>query len=272
MKIKYDSAFLIVLYNKQPMESETIKKIIFFESIGNDKIVIWNNGPKQIKFDEYPNIDVVNTIENFALSKIYNRFISTYNASRYVILDDDSNITIDYWHDVSTVAENKLGIPLITDELGVLRSPSVNGHPGKNIDNGLVIGIGSGLVLGRKVCLELSAKYTDIFDERFIFYGVDTTLFYRFRECFSNRDLTLICGFEHRLSRLDQKDASSKFRLIERGFDVGMRLRYYHSKTDGLTLLIKHFLSNLKLSLSNKKRLSIKSLLKGYFIGKHDRS
>ncbi|WP_446582021.1 hypothetical protein [Vibrio alfacsensis] len=254
------------------MESETIKKIVGFDSIGNDKIVIWNNGPELIKFDDYPDFDIVNTIENVALSKIYNRFISTYNARRYVILDDDSNLTAEYWNEVSTVEENTIGIPLITDKFGVIRSPSINGHPGKNIGNGLVIGIGSGLVLGRKVCMELRAKYSDIFDERFIFYGVDTTLFYRFSKCFSNRNLSLICGFEHSLSRLEQKGASSKFRLIERGFDVGMRLRYYHSKTDGLTLLIKHLLSNLKLSLSNRKKLSIKSLLKGYFIGKHDRS
>lgn len=178
--------YLVLLYNKKTIDSETIKTLF---SDGYDfsssKLIIWNNGPSSITLDldeeqqvAWNSIELIQTLDNKPLSYIYNKVIESYSADRYIFLDDDSKLSREY---LTAVAQTKapVAVPVIYND-SVPRSPTVRGvfSPGPYKTKDLVIAIGSGISFSHDITQQLKERYGDVFDSRFALYGVDTTFFY----------------------------------------------------------------------------------------------
>ncbi|MDN2663506.1 hypothetical protein OW492_08960 [Psychromonas sp. 14N.309.X.WAT.B.A12] len=279
-----ETAILVLLYNNQPNESKTLNSLL--SSVVhylNAKLVIWNNGPKSFKKTEvalYRNLGYEvffeETLHNESLAVIYNRFLSCYDAKRYIFLDDDSNLTAPYILASCKSEVTCISLPIISFKNQVVY-PKIQKKPyyfGINITGkSKVISIGSGLVIGRDFAVFMKKNYGNVFDERFYFYGVDTTFFLRIFYSKLTSRINIIPGFIHSLSRLEKESKElKKFRRIERSYEQALILRYYRKKPVATFLLIKHLLSVIKrFFFKQENRISIFSLYKAFFTGKHYR-
>jgi hypothetical protein len=272
-------SILVVLYSCEIKESKTIATLI---SAGgarkNVNLIIWNNGPKHLESIDYQNIQnrgfasvsVIETIENRALSKIYNDFINQWASERYVFLDHDSTLNNQFLDVALGDEQLHIGVPLITvtDEV---KSPSMNirkGHEnGPYNHKDRIVGIGSGVVLSAYAVTLLKNKYTNVFDERFYLYAVDTTFFFRVRNSGLNRLIKLIKGFEHSLSRLEIESIEKiKFRKVERSYAIGLCTRYYFSQCKFL------FLKIIIKRLLGRDTLSVRTVFSVLILGYHYRN
>jgi hypothetical protein len=281
----FNSAVLVVLYNSEIKSSSTLLSLREHGSLLKSvKLVIWNNGPnlltnKDVSFLSELDVDIFinETICNESLAVIYNNFLNMVDAQRYIILDDDSKLNAAYINAASKIISQGLGVPEIIS-FGKIRGPILNGYvctTSSEISNkDKLLAIGSGMVVGSDFKNELLLKYTNVFDERFYLYGVDTTFFYRvFESCLSSK-IEVISGFEHSLSRLESESKSiSSFRKLERTYDRGLRLRYYTPIWHTVYLVVKFSFSTV-LKKIQKKDTSFYyfSLLKALVMGKHYRS
>ncbi|WP_372930522.1 hypothetical protein [Shewanella putrefaciens] len=284
MTSNYSAAYLVLLYRKEVNASETLNSIKLLSLKNNNYLlVIWNNGPKpliahDIKEFEQLGFDVVikETVENESLSKVYNHFIDNFYSNKYIILDDDSCLNQEYFNEVFDLKKNEIGVPLIFSN-GKLTGPKLNrklcqkGHLITEKDK--FIGIGSGLVIGQDIVEKLKRDHRQVFDERFYFYGVDTTFFFRVKQSLLSERMKVISGFEHSLSKLKKEsEPVTDFRLKEMSYDIGLRLRYYKPVFSGFILLIKESISSLvKLLCKKKPKVEVKHLLNAYLSGKHYR-
>jgi hypothetical protein len=233
-------SFLVLLYNKEIQKSNTLLSLLCSSLIFNDcKLVIWNNGPcnlNSVNIDEFVklgfDVDIIETIDNISLSRIYNSFIDRCPSHKYVILDDDSLLNHEYLVDVMQANDDFLSIPIIKSN-GKYVSPLLNGQVIDNRNEVIneVYSIGSGIVLGSKFVKLILDSYRDVFDERFYFYGVDTSFFCRVNDTSLQGKVRIISEFEHSLSRLDNTESKSKsdFRRKERAYDLALQLRYYYT-------------------------------------------
>ncbi len=268
---------LVVLYNREIYCSGTIKSLltstIKFEQT---QLIIWNNGPKALVSedvfaleDKGLTVHLEQSLENMALSQIYNRFIDKYGAERYVILDHDSQLNDDYLKDIYQDTPSGVLVPVIKAQ-GILHSPEIsNGfHQGPFTQSDDIRAIGSGLCVDDQIAKCLKQKFASIFDERFYLYGVDTTFFYRLKQAGLNDSIHLISGFQHSLSKLEQEsEAATKFRRIERGCELGLTFRFYPKKHKLKSLLRITFARCFKLGL-----FSVTHLYKALLKGKHYRA
>lgn len=267
----HDLTILVVLYGKNVWESQTLKTLISCENL-NYRLVIWNNGPKRLEeknkawlTENFYNYDVKETIENISLSKLYNKFISEYLAEKYIILDDDSEINSNYLKDAINYIDNGVAIPVIKVK-NVEQAPKVNNkyknspyQPEERVE-----AITSGIVLSRAIIDVVSKKYQNVFDERFGFYGVDTSFFWRLKNIKASNQITTIHHLNHSLSRLNEEsDSLKKFRSKERSIDVALQIRYYSSSK------CYNFLRVIISALLKRNRLSAYYIIKYYMIGHH---
>lgn len=233
----YETVYLVVIYNKLICDSQTLVSLGKKQFTEDDLLVIWNNGPNKIElgtdFSVFHHVELIQTIENLSLSTIYNKTITDRSFDRIVILDDDSSLTCEYLSAVKTIGRESIGIPQIWSS-GKVRSPKVKtgllSYGTKNQGVKQLFAIGSGLVLGQEFCNCLIREYSSVFDNRFKFYGVDSSLFYRMISCkdISVNNQKLLPGFEHSLSRLEVETSEvNQFRRKERGNDLGLTLRNY---------------------------------------------
>ncbi|MGL5936253.1 MAG: hypothetical protein ACRCZI_11605, partial [Cetobacterium sp.] len=194
---------LIVLYGKSISESETIKSLNLLDGVSkNIDLVIWNNGPAPIDFDVETlinNATFIETLDNKPLSIIYNNFINSFDAERYVILDDDSKITQLY---INKIIDSNfdMQIPIIyCEETGMHYSPKLNGGAfyGEFKKSDTITAIGSGLCINKNIANKIADYYGDVFDSRFAFYGIDTTFFKRLRKLGLSNRVEIISGFKH---------------------------------------------------------------------------
>lgn len=282
----FDIAILVLLYNKEIESSETLQSIIKSKlTFSNAKIVVWNNGPyslinKDVSVFDLKGYSVVirETLNNESLSVIYNSFISESLAKKYIILDDDSTLNEDYISASNILEPSQIGMPVIKN-MGQTTSPKINkkvSYPGiviKNSDK--VTTIGSGLVLGEGVVRDLIKSYGAVFDERFYFYGIDTTFCFRVFDSKMTDRIRIISGFEHRLSRLQSEEELTEFRRLERSYDLGLTLRYYNYKSLGSNVnkIRKLLFQSLFSFFSNKKsKISFIYFCKAFLTGKHYRN
>lgn len=218
-------------------ESQTLTSLYKKENSDEDLLIIWNNGPKKIELDVdiagFSHVELIQTVENLSLSTIYNKTITDRSFERIVILDDDSSLTSEYLTAVESIEPKSIGIPRITS-FGKVRSPKVKDGllSYRTSKKGVkqLFAIGSGLVLGKEFCNFLIREHSNVFDSKFKFYGVDSSLFYRIISCkgISTNNQKLLPGFEHSLSRLEVENSQiSLFRRKERGNDLGLTLRNY---------------------------------------------
>lgn len=271
------TAFLVVLYNTELADSTTVQTLLKSHlEFNNSTLVLWNNGPSPLKDQTLEPLrqkgfeaQLRETLSNIALSKIYNDFMSSVEADKYVILDHDSKVNDEYLAEALSNRAIDIGVPVITSN-GKVRSPQIYGEfenrPYTNDDP--LVALGSGLILGKSIQHDFLKKYGTIFDEHYYLYGVDFTFFYRARKLGLISKVTLIPGFEHSLSRLEtESEELAKFRRIERSYDFGMSVRYYPTKAR-LKRLVKYSIY----SALGRCHLSYFHIIKALLTGKHYRA
>ncbi|MGI2258572.1 hypothetical protein [Shewanella sp. GXUN23E] len=274
-----------MLYGKELADSETLNSLKALSLNGTDcLLVIWNNGPAQLKAREVDTFEqlgfdvaICETTENQSLSKIYNRFIDEFHSDKYVVLDDDSQLNQAYLQAVFQLTENEIGVPQIFSNhklTGPKRNRKLCAVGDTVTDADKFFGIGSGLVIGKTSATRMKDDHGTVFDERFYFYGVDSTFFFRVKMSQISDRLRIISGFEHSLSKLKKEsEPVTEFRLKEMSYDIGLRLRYYKPLVTGFFLVVKESLSCGLKKLRNKKpKVLTGHLLKAYFGGKHYRA
>ncbi|MDW2075371.1 hypothetical protein R7Z42_10145 [Vibrio sp. 1863] len=282
-------SYLVLLYGKKPSQSNTLETILSSQlRFDNCSITLWNNGPSSISnsLECIPKleglgfvVEVVETLENEAISKIYNEFISFRDSQKYVFLDDDSTLNDEYLSASLRLVDSEIGLPIIRSG-SCISSPRENGIIRENI--GLyekeqeVMAIATGLVLGRNIIIEMLKKYNDVFDPRFYLYGVDTTFCFRINALKLAHKTRTIEGFEHSLSRLvaESKEAS-RFRRKERTYDTVLSSKFYFFPNNKL----RHYKFMLRCALvyiykiifRKKQTIDILSLFRAIYSGKHYR-
>ncbi|MGI2104691.1 hypothetical protein ACRN9A_05900 [Shewanella frigidimarina] len=270
--VKYKSAFLIVLYSCDIVDSQTIRtlissKVLFLKS----KLVIWNNGPNNIdlaRFNELIekglDVELRQTVNNISLAKIYNEFLDSGDSENYIILDHDTSLNDTY---LASVAEfkNEIAVPDVFSKEKLHSPRFVKKLFCSDVE---VTAIGSGLVVSNLLISKLKSKYDLAFDERFLLYGVDTSFFYRVAAIIDiERELIRLPKLEHSLSSDEVESVeTSEFRKVEKSFDFGLRLRYYPTVDKIFLLFILCFKS-----ITLKSPLSVKYILLALITGKHYR-
>lgn len=196
---------LVVLYSDKPSRSNTLKSLknINLEEIGiKPKIILWDNSPTGLYEEKYLNsypheFEYIHSPENKPLSSLYNIVVSSFirdlSYEWMIFLDDDTNITREYFSELINEACQEsvnLILPLVTDITGNLISPGklrfVAGRPLHATE------IYSGLRQSNKYLALMSAiaihKNTFIegvlFDENIPFYGIDTKFLLDYQEKF----------------------------------------------------------------------------------------
>lgn len=279
-----NSAILVLLYDKEISDSKTLSSLATLESqFKNAKLVIWNNGPKKLKSTDVSifvnlgyQVQVEQTLHNESLAVIYNSFIKSNQAEKYVLLDDDSQLNSDYINFSELVQKERVAMPIISFN-GSVVSPTISKVPVR-IDTSIkidekVITIGSGLVIGSDVVIELESLFGEVFDERFYFYGVDTSFCFRIFLSGLNKSIEFIPGFAHSLSRLQSEDSAfTNFRCNEHSYSLGMMLKYYYSKPKALLVFMKvFFLTVFNRFLRKRGLYKIRPLVRAIYTGKHYR-
>lgn len=285
MIYRYSAAFMVLLYGKEIADSETLNSIKNIR-LNNERflLVIWNNGPKSIDCDNLDgfyklgfDITIKESLENQSLAKIYNQFISEINSEKYIVLDDDSKLNQGYIDQVFRLNSTQIGVPLITCN-NKLVGPKLNDRlcdlKSHVCNKDKFFAIGSGLVLGHKIAKKMQIDLGQIFDERFYFYGVDATFFFRVKKIKLNKNIKIISGFEHSLSYLKKEsDITTSFRLKEMSYDLGLRLRFYKPIYASVFKVLGESVSSIiKKFRKERQKSEAKYLLKAFFTGKHYRS
>lgn len=280
----FQTAILVLLYNKEIFESNTITSLIKSDvSYSDAKVVIWNNGPVELKnkncsvlSDLGYTVTIIETINNESLAVIYNRFIQETDAAKYILLDDDSELSKEFINASAASQSCHLSLPIISSE-GKVQYPSIDRKryslATKIYPNSKVTTIGSGLVIGQDIADALKQRYNNVFDERFYLYGVDTTFCFRLFESDLIKYVKIISGFDHSLSRLGTENSKmTKFRRIERSYERGLKLRYYVPLPKAIYLLLKTGSSVLqRLCMGKRYQVSFLYVLKAFVSGKHYR-
>ncbi|MBT1803248.1 hypothetical protein ABN277_22605 [Enterobacter hormaechei] len=270
-------AILVLLYNKKPSESisfisldKALRKLS--TSSNNIKICLWNNGPNELISDidfESPhyNKTVIETIHNESLSYIYNRFLEKYDSEKYLILDHDSLVGIEYLSQCLNETFDCM-IPTIMTEHGV-QSPKIY-RLRSFIGNETLLGIGSGICLSRQACNLIKDNFSTVFDERFYLYGVDSTFFLRLNKIDLAKKIKISENkVLHSLSKFEKEDvAIKKFRAKERSYDQALTLRYYFS----LFTFITTFKKILGCVFLNKSDINFFVFVSALISGRHYKS
>ncbi|EPC6089349.1 glycosyltransferase family 2 protein [Citrobacter freundii] len=262
---------LVVLYGKNTWQSETLRTLAQCENY-NFQLLVWNNGPKGLLeqdslwlAERFPRYDIKETLENISLSKLYNRFILSYPSQKYVILDDDSEINSLYLNDVVNYIGSGVAVPIIKVQ-NVECGPKVNNRykcsPFKPDDR--VEAITSGIVISNKITDAVLNIYKDVFDERFGFYGVDTSFFWRLKKMYMSDKIETIHPLNHSLSRLtDEPKNIKKFRRKERSIDVALQIRYYSESK------LYDFIRVIASALLGRNKLNAYYIMRYFIVGHH---
>tara|TARA_R110002020_G_scaffold441582_2_gene652484 strand:+ start:25 stop:885 length:861 start_codon:yes stop_codon:yes gene_type:complete len=278
-------AIVVLLFKKEISDSKTLSTLLESNlNFQNCKLTVWNNGPDELinkNLEPFMlkgfEVEVIETVENESLAKIYNRFINKNIAQKYIILDDDTQLNDLYLENAFSLDKSQVGFPLILFN-GKVEGPKINYKVVRSINdkcnhNDDILAIGSGLVIGCEVTEKLKSVYNDVFDSKFYLYGVDTTFCYRLNALEQNNNLKLMSGLSHSLSRLENEpEKITAFRAKERGYDVGLQWRYYSPFYKSMYRLLRLALVNLqRLAGLKKGPLDIHFVLKAYCLGRHYR-
>ncbi|MCH1931718.1 hypothetical protein L9G16_16205 [Shewanella sp. A25] len=268
---KLDVAILVVLYGCEANKSNTLRTLMkFSSSFKNSRLVVWNNGPESINgdrlshFEDFFDVELVQTLDNISLASIYNKFLTSLDAKNYVVLDHDTELNLDYCESILSF-DGLLGVPKIYS-MGKLHSPRFDKN--RVTSKTEITAIGSGLVLSNTIVELLMGKYRSVFDERFVLYGVDTTFFYRLRKIINlEKVLMVLPELKHSLSSNEVESLKvSDFRVKEKSYDFGLRLRYYPTLDKFLLLLILFIKA-----LYRRSPLNLRYVMESFLKGKHYR-
>lgn len=268
---------LVVLYNRLPLASETIRSLIYLKNdiAVNSKVIIWDNSLKQLGTEERMQllnemspceVEYVSNGENCFLSVIYNKIIKTLNINEYlIILDHDSTINIDYFTSLNNAIDDNphenLFLPIIKSQNKIV-SPAnflyIKGSYWKYKKTGIIkskniTAINSGMAI--------SARYlqTDFpgYDEHLKFYGTDNDFMNKYSK--DNETLFVLnVEIEHVLNFYESisiEDKMIRYKWMKEGALI-------NSKSKGfiIHLLNKMYfvLFSIKLAILNKDSRFIK--------------
>lgn len=231
-------SILVVLYNKKVFESETLKS---FAKIKNESdkftVTVWNNGPACLSCDEmawindmFLNYKIIETIENIALSTLYNEFINKNKSDYYAFFDDDSTLNVEFLNKFISFEGNGIAVPKVYHGEYIC-SPLLKGryNSGPFKHNDKLVAIGSGILLSKEIVDSVRDTYGDVFDGRFGFYGVDYSFFLRVQGINKINMVTIIGDIQHSLSTYLNEDVSKLiFRKKERSIDYALQLKHYN--------------------------------------------
>lgn len=283
---------LVVTYNKETLINDTTKSLLSqlgdMRSVG---LTIFNNGPKAFAHIEQGFVDelqekmsfinIVERVENNALSKVYNQFINSSSADYYMILDDDTKLKSDYFIKVNKIINDfspDVLLPAIVSEYDhKLHFPSIDNKqvPIERLKLGVDLGsenicsVGSGLILSHKLYNDFCKVGILPFDDNFAFYGVDFTFFRRLRILKKrgvNISIYIVDYVYHDLSNVG--GVISRARYIELQLDKILSSKYY-SKSRVYSVGKMLFFSLQY--LFHKDWSMFQLSLKTYFSGRHPR-
>ncbi|WP_157837373.1 glycosyltransferase [Buttiauxella noackiae] len=274
-------SILVVLYNKELLESATIKSLLNIDVSLSVNLTIVNNGPSSLLdvglFKEsysylFDSIKISEFLENKPLSMVYNYFLSQSMVSDYFLFfDDDSIFDASFLEYVSrsdadvilprikSCDDNKFYYPESNNE--IIEEECVLCV--KNI-----MSIASGLTLSKNIILTMSKHYSTTFDEHFALYGIDTSFFLRLSHVRSlDNNISVICNgiLYHSLSRAGNQPITD-FRLKERLCDAALIARHYPSKKR-----VVYFFKKIIQNICFLKQENVLLLIKCYISGKHPR-
>jgi hypothetical protein len=269
-----NTAFIIVVYGKNLSDSSTLRSLRRYRNLlSSASILIWNNGPTGITEACHEFLEPLRAVvpvmlfeclENRPLSWIYNDGISRLPAKAFIILDDDTHLTADYlrWSLSSTAY---ISVPILISA-GHEVSPRVAGTfqtpPYKTMAN--VIAAGSGVRISHTAARLLQSAFGNVFDERFALYGADSSLFYRLKKLMLCDKIELGPRLEHSSSLTDPMSRTTRFRRMERGYDLGLQVRHYPS-----FYVAKRLVQETVLAMFGKSRLAVACAWSGLLRGRH---
>lgn len=285
----YSLCILVVLYRCSikncPTLSALLKEMDIYAGT-KIKLVIWNNGPErdtdamevigelqrstsiEIFYEEYLN--------NKPLAALYNDFIASNDAEKYCIFDQDSLPNRNYLRTIIGERCVDLVVPIARSN-GTIHGPLFEAEVVQK--SGIIIldgrnstffAVSSGLTITRKLIDRVREKYSDVFDENYAFYGVDTSFWIRILRISRRNQVVIKCASEmaHSLSRLEtEPEVMRKFRRRERGLDLGITLRRYPEFR-----WLRAFLAAILRALLGKGHISLIWSIYGYFYGRHPRA
>lgn len=281
------TTLLVVLYGKNYNQSKTLSCLADIK-YNKYELIIFNNGPNILENDvEHCNILIslknkgVNVliqqdINNIPLSVIYNALFSNcQNTDRFILFDDDTFITSEYFEEIDHADNIDLIAPIILPETtGESFYPKINGNMVQGIyrlkQTDKIFSIGSGLVIYKLLVNKILSQYEQVFDERFAFYGVDFSLFRRvnmLRAKGVKINIEVRSSLIHSLSRVDKKD--EVWREHERLWDEVLSLRYYEKNIFKLIFLMSKLIFRNAFPLRKDNLLII---YQGVSNGAHPRS
>ncbi|MBT0721219.1 hypothetical protein HGT70_07960 [Rosenbergiella collisarenosi] len=179
---------LVVIYGKEINQSLTMKSLCQINSPFN--LVVYNNGPNLINpennffllFHENSKIKIIQDLKNSPLSMVYNDFMAGgfFDIADFnVILDDDSDLPINYFENLNE--EIEVYLPIIKNEKGKVFYPSINSKSVSSQveinEDDVVFSIGSGLIISKSLIEVFDNHHTKLFNESFSLYGVDFSFF-----------------------------------------------------------------------------------------------
>lgn len=274
-------AILVVIYDKQLDGSNTLKSLLNVRS-GNLFLTIVNNGPNilspdsEIHFklnEKFKVVEVIEHTNNKPLRILYNDFIASMDdADYYILMDDDSILTDEYISMISSLGKNDFDVLVpriksIKDDC--IYYPVEHGSvivEDRILDSMKVFSIGSGMIIS-KCCVEkILTFFSNVFDERYAFYGVDMSIFRRIRiisRKIKGNDFLIVSKSMvlHSLSRVDSP--LTFFRASERLIDAALTFRNYFSvlnAIDFFRILLKCFPT---LGLNNSLKISLTTFFNG---------
>jgi len=242
-KVPLTSSILVILYNKKPADSSTLRSLAKYK-FNNCSLTVVNNGPK--RFDDndilineisrkFIQTNIEEYLENKPLSFVYNDFIAKHvDSDRFVLLDDDTTLTESFVLKInSNIWDVDLELPLITSPIDKeVYYPLVNNIPISAfgvLPSDSTFSIGSGLIINKSLVNKFRKSNIDLFDNHFALYGVDFSFFRRINKItkLSRISITSSTKLYHSLSRITGDP--SRARLKERLYDQVLSARHYPS-------------------------------------------
>ncbi len=269
---------LIVIYGKKIEESTSITTLIdgLSNLSGNYYLRLVNNGPKplelKLNIPQGVKIELINSIQNRPLSSIYNEFIEYYkDFDRYVILDDDTQLNANYISRINAEDYFDLELPKIINSDKEIFYPLKNWKVVSSEENILInskeniFSIGSGIILSNNLVNIFLSKGKKVFNESFVFYGVDFSLFFEINK--KNFPMLIITSYTQILHDMSLHGEVSKEKKYELYLNYAIQVRQYP-----MVLTIKTFLHSIFCLLQEKDSRSLYSFLKVFWAGKHPKS
>ncbi len=237
---------LVVLYGRENTKTSTTQSLLNLDTNYKDyTLLLFNNGPSRINTEgdihfldlqkRFDSVFLYNDISNRSLSDIYNSMFESFTADRYIIFDDDSLFSEDYFN-TALHKDIDIHLPLISSNTDQqIYYPRKDGRIVKNMEDYIerngkckIYSIGSGMIIYSSLISKFKKMSLHLFDPHFALYGVDFSLFRKIEKnissCYGVK-FHINGNIHHSMTGLDKK--IPKWRHEERMYDYILSIKYY---------------------------------------------